>query len=237
MNNLLNNTIGLPTAGMRTKVTAAGFRNLEACSRFDRTYVHDACQTVRKTEGAANTKEITMEMELRLVKLCEYAKFQYITAGNMAPNACTMDRCDAVHDWKDQLQDDPEEGSVQVFSEGANKKVWFEAIRGYFAVKKGRSGYPVLYVIRAQAAPAGAAPAWGDPNMSAYLESQGRHNGRLYGADNAVVWLFLRQKCHGTTAWNSIRTFEPRMNGRGAFLALVGQFMGRNVQSPRKGTC
>ena len=27
-------------------------------------------QTVRKTEGNANTKEVTMEMEHRLVKLC-----------------------------------------------------------------------------------------------------------------------------------------------------------------------
>ena len=230
MNALLINVIGMPHAAMRNRITGSGFRNLDACSKFDSDYVHKACQTVRKMDGAANATEVTMEQEHRLVKLCAYAKWQYVTNGSMAPGDCDMDLCDAVHEWKEQLQEDPDDGSVQVFTEEANKQFWFEALRGYFSVKKGRSGYPVLYVIRSDAA-AAVPLAWGQPSMDDHLEAQGRHDGRLYNADNAVVWLFLRQKCHGTNAWNCIRSFEPRRNGRGAYLALVGQYMGADVRA------
>ena len=226
---LLNGTIGMTQQGMRTKVTGAGFRSLDACSQFDRTYVHNACQTVRKTEGNANTKEITMEMEHRLVKLCEYSKFQYITDGSMVPADCNMQMMNQVYEWKEGLPDDPETASVNAFTESANKKVWFEEIRGYFAFKKGRTGYPLLYVIRAANDPLDPAPAWGHPTLSEYLETQGRHEGRFYAADNTAVWLFLRQKCVGTNAWNCIRSFERRCDGRGAYLALHGQYMGADV--------
>ena len=228
---LLNGTIGMTNQGMRTKVTGAGFRSLDACSQFDRTYVHNACQTVRKTEGQANTKEVTMEMEHRLVKLCEYSKFQYITDGTMVPADCDVNMMDEVYAWKEGLQDDPESTSVNVFTESANKKAWFEELRGYFTFKKGRSGYPLLYVIRESDDPLDPAPAWGEPTLSEYLETQGRHDGRLYAADNTAVWLFLRQKCVGTNAWNCIRTFERRQDGRRAFLTLYGQYMGANVRA------
>ena len=231
MNALLHHTIGMPNQGMRAKITAAGFRNMNACSQFDSTYVHNACQTVRKTEGNANTKEVTMEMEHRLVKLCCYAKFQYITGGDMAPGACNMDRLDAVYQWKEQLQDDPLGSSVEVFGEKTNKKVWFESLRGYFSCKKGISGYPLLYVIRDERPDGAAAPVWGTPTMDEYLESQGRHDGRLYAADNTAVWIFIRQKCLGTNAWHCIRSYEATRDGRGAYRALRGQYMGNDVMA------
>ena len=202
---------------------------MQACSKLDMDYVHKACQSIRKTEGAANTKEVTMEMEHRLVMLCEYAKWQYITDGDMAPGACDIDMLEAVYEWKEQLQDDPEDSSVEVFTEKANKKIWFESIRGFFTLKKGYSGYPLLYVIRNEDDPIDPAPAWGTPTIYSYLETQGRHNGRLYASDNATVWRLLMLKCLGTTAWDCIRSFEATRDGRGAFLVLVGQYMGSNV--------
>ena len=226
---VLTVVIGMTNAGMRNKTIAAGFTTLVDCSELDSTYVHHACQTVRKTGGDDATKEITMAMEHRLVMLCVYAKFQYITDSNMTYAHCTRDLCKTVYDWMKSLAEDPDEGTVKDFTEGANKKIWFESIRGYFSVKKGKTGFPLIYVIREEDDAIDPAPAWGTPTMDIFLETQGRHDGRFYASDNAAVWLLLRQKCHGTTAWNCIRSFETRRNGRGAYKALSSQYMGRSV--------
>ena len=226
---VLTVVIGMTSAGMRTKTIGAGFTSMNDCSELDSTYVHQACQTVRKTEGDAATKEITMAMEHRLIMLCVYARYQYITDSDMTHAHCTRVLCKHVYDWKKSLAEDPDEGTVKDFTEGANKKIWFESIRGYFSVKKGKTGFPLVYVIREADDPIDPAPAWGTPTMDVYLETQGRHDGRLYASDNTAVWLLLRQKCHGTTAWNCIRSFETRRNGRGAYKALISQYMGRSV--------
>ena len=74
---VLTVVIGMTNAGMRTKTIGAGFTSMADCSELESTYVHHPCQTVRKTEGAAATKEVTMAMEHCLVMLCVYARFQY----------------------------------------------------------------------------------------------------------------------------------------------------------------
>ena len=235
MNDLLLNVIGMPNAAMRQKVIAAGLDTLDACSLLvDSTYVHSACQTVRKSNtGAAASKEVTMLMEQRLIQLCDYARWQYVTNGDMAPAACTLQHCTIVHAWKVQLQEDPDAADVALFDDKINKKIWFESVDGYLSIKKGYSGYPVLYVVRAVDAPlVGAlAPQWGQPTMDEHLKSQGRHNGHFYGSDNATVWHLLWRKCHGTNAWNCIGTFQATRDGRGAYRALHGQYLGRDVQA------
>jgi len=73
-------------------------------------------------------------------------------------------------------------------------------------------------------------PGFAQPEFEIELRQRGRLDGHFYKADNAVVWLFLRGLCHGTTAWNLISPLEARRNGRGAYIALLAQFMGSDVE-------
>jgi len=128
------------------------------------------------------------------------------------------------------LEKDPPEDSVANFTDGCNKKLWIESIQQYFALRKGQALVPLLYVIRLQEAVPAVDPGFGLPSFEEDIESRGRLDGQFWRADNRAVWLFLKSKCHGTTAWTTIVEHQRAANGRGAFLALVNQYLGRDVQ-------
>ena len=232
MDAYLEQTLGVANQGMRDKIVAAGFTNMDVLVKKADTFAHQACQTVRKSStGQAASKDVTMAVEEALSKLVLVCKYRYITQRPLAYNQATLDNLDIVWDWFSQLEDDPSEDSVPNFTDSSNRKQWFESITGYLAVKKGKSGVPLLYVIRQDSNLPADDPGFGLPTLNEELVTRGRHNGHFWAADNRSVWLFLRAKCHGTTAWNTILTYQTRSNGRAAFLALLGQYLGEDVRA------
>ena len=71
---------------------------------------------------------------------------------------------------------------------------------------------------------------FGLPHFDDELYKRGRHSGTFWRTDNAMIWQFLWKVCPGTTAWNTIASFESARNGRSAMLALLRQYMGSDVQ-------
>ena len=45
-----------------------------------------------------------------------------------------------------------------------------------------------------------------------------------------MVWLFMEEITQGTTAWTITKSFARSNNGRGAFLALLGAYMGNDIK-------
>jgi hypothetical protein len=45
-----------------------------------------------------------------------------------------------------------------------------------------------------------------------------------------MVWLFMEEITQGTTAWSITKSFSRSNNGRGAFLALLGAYMGNDIK-------
>ena len=236
MQDYLDQVLLIAPQGKREKFATAGVTTLQALVRKPDTFAHQAAQTIRKSStGHAQARDVSLEEETRIGQLVYFCKLRYLLQRPLAFGAATLDNIEAVAVWFEQLEEDPDEGSVAVFSDSCNKKQWFESITAYFGLKKGKSsGVPLLYVIREVAAlPQDADdPGYGRYNtFNDELIRRGRHDGHFWRPDNAEVWTFLRGKCHGTTAWPTIVAFQPTKNGRGAFLALLGQFLGADAKS------
>ena len=236
MQQYLEDVLQMNPQGKRQKFQEAGVTTLNALVRKSDEFAHKASQTIRKsTTGQALARDVTLEEESRLHRLVIFCRFRYVIQRPIAFGVATLENLEEVTTWYDQLEEDPADDTVAVFTDNCNKKEWFESIAAYLARKKGKStGFPLLYVIREVADLPDVAD---DPGFGAYpsyndeLLARGRHAGHFYNSDNAAVWTFLRTKCHGTTAWTTIMSYGARRDGRGAFVALLGQFMGADAKA------
>ena len=228
----MDQVLGINNVGMRNKLENAGFRNLASLVKKDTKFAHYACQSVRKSgTGQAASRDVTMEMEENLGRLVLYSRYRYIVQRPLDYASATLANLEVVDDWFNQLEDDPSEDTVPAFTDGANKKQWFENITAYLGIKKGKSGVPLLYVVREDPNLPPVDPGFGVPSFNDEVFLRGRHGGHFWAADNKSVWLLMRSKCHGTTAWNTIAGFQATNNGRAAFVALLGQFLGEDVRA------
>ena len=134
---------------MRNRLIENGFTDLDVLVTMDKERVEQTCSTIRKsTTGPAATREVTMVTQSRLVNLVAHAKYMYITQRALDYNAVPLTQLDSVAAWIDQLDEDPDEGTVQAYRDNLNKRVWFESINTYLGSKKGSSGMPIAYLTR-----------------------------------------------------------------------------------------
>ena len=63
----------------------------------------------------------------------------------------------------------------------------------------------------------------------AYFESEMlSHSHPLFWEDNSEVYFLLKEATRGTSYAASIKPFQRMKNGRDAYLALVGQYAGKD---------
>ena len=77
-----------------------------------------------------------MEFEERAKQMVVYAKYRFLVQRSLAYNDATLDNLELVYYWSEQLPSDPSDDEVAEFTDGANKKLWFESLRGYFALRR-----------------------------------------------------------------------------------------------------
>ena len=116
---------------------------------------------------------------------------------------------------------------VKPFTDSSNKKNWFETIDGCLAAKAGPSGFLLSYIVRGYLE-GDYGHNFGQPSFDEELAACGRRGGLYYPQDNKTVWVFLKLKTQGTAAWETIKGMTN--DGRGAYLALMADFMGTSVQ-------
>ena len=236
MGQYLNQVLDIQPAGKRNKFADAGVTTMNALVRKDFKFASKAAMTIRKsTTGADTARDVSLENENRINQLVLYCKFRYMVQRDLDFASATLENLQEVSDWFNQLENDPEDDLVSNFTDNSNKKEWFESINAYLGLKKGKSsGVPLLYVIREERElpdPADDPGFNGYPSLNDELARRGRLAGHFYRPDNNEVWTFLRNKCHGTTSWTTIVAFERTKNGRAAYLALKGQFLGADAKA------
>jgi hypothetical protein len=193
-------------------------------------FIYSMCQNIRKGGGTLAAKGITAEMEEDMQMFKTWCTYRYFIQRDYDYDQATRSNLSETWEWKDQLPPDPATSAVQAFQDIGDKRVWFESIRNYLSQKKGAAGLPILYGIRPDTALPLDDPGFGLPDHDSELYNRGRHNGSNWKSDNAMIWQLVWDVSHGTTAWNTISSFEATKNGRGAMLALVRQYMGSDVQ-------
>ena len=146
MQQYLENVLQMNPQGKRQKFQEAGVTTLAALVRKSDEFAHKASQTIRKsTTGQAPARDVSLEEETRLHRLVIFCRFRYMIQRPQAFAAATLDALEEVAMWCDQLEEDPSDDSVAVFTDNCNKKEWFESIAAYLARKKGKTtGFPLL---------------------------------------------------------------------------------------------
>ena len=155
-----------------------------------------------------------------------------LTAANMAWNPVLRN---FAEQWKALVdRKDEEEPDVPKISNGLPIIKWTEAFTDYLHRVIGVRMIPLAYVIRDEEnVPAVVPPlAPGAPHsvehgsVEAELIARSSHANALYREDNAEVYYKLEEATRATSYAASIKPFQRAKNGRGAWLALTGQYAG-----------
>ena len=234
MDELLERVLGVGDQDLRANIIT-NFEGLNNMVRMTPKSVEHACTVIRKSHGPPEARTITPVLESRLKMLANTAKYRYVVQRPVLDYpSYTLGRMQFIWDWFTQLDDDPEDSMVKPFTEKGSKKLWFEAVNCYLSTKKGKSGYPIQYVIRPMSALPHPAdfqdPGFCMPSISDELYRRGRHDGHFWIGDRREVWNLYFLKVHDTIAWGEIKIFGVNKNGRQAHVAMVARFMGQDVK-------
>ena len=226
----LQHVVGVQNVVVRQKLVDAGFGNLDEVYKKPLEWSGGVVKNIMSSRyGPPEHRHLDPHSIELLKKFVLYQKLRYLCGRTRTYANSTLARMNQVYEWFEQQEADPED-TVANFTDGCNKRLWIESIEQYLSIKKGQALVPLAYVIRRDPNRPEPAPEFGFPTMDHEIATRGRLSGHFWAADNRSVWLFLRKKCHGTTAWTVIVEFERRADGRSAFLALIGQYLGRDYQ-------
>jgi hypothetical protein len=109
---------------------------------------------------------------------------------------------------------------------------WHEGLENYFGQILGVVGYPILYVIRRDK-PAGWDPTTDAETDEEMIMYQLKLNGPEYNADNRTVWQKLKELTQGAEAFEWIRKYERKTDGRSAMIALRSHCEGEDFKTRR----
>ena len=231
MDEYLEHGLEVDNEEMRDRIQTAGFSTLPSLIKRKPDFAHKVCQVVRKsTGGDAEEKDVSVDVEEGMRKLILFARYTYLVQREMEYDLADVDNLDALDAWFDQLKKNEPTEQVAPFTDGANKKAWFESILSYLGVKTGESGVPLLYVVREESDLPTGDPGFGTPSFDEEIQSRGRHNGHFWRGDNKMVWLIVKALTEGTSAWTTIKSYARSNDGRGAFLALLEAYMGVDIK-------
>lgn len=113
---------------------------------------------------------------------------------------------------------------------------WCESFKDLLARCIGVKYIPLSYVIRDDATVPATCPdrandqpySQSHGSIEADLVARASHTHNLYRDDNASVYYKLEEATRGTSYADSIKPFQARKDGRGAFLVLVAQYAGND---------
>lgn len=113
---------------------------------------------------------------------------------------------------------------------------WTEAFQDFLSRVIGVRTIPLSYVIRTEEQVPAAAPplATNQPHSTVHgsvedeLVARASHTHALFRDDNSTLYHYLEEATRGTAFAASIKPFQRTKNGRGAWMALIGQYAGND---------
>ncbi len=248
----LKTVIGLGDDQLGTEranaIIAEGLNTFDALVDFNKDDIKSLCSTVRKPGGTiqdpndANRQisnpgtSIPAISEGRL-QLCAYGTSIYKRIGRSI-NATTLSRSRLTefkyHKEVVENHDDPD--SMPSISKTFGIMKLLEHFPTYLESKLGTSEIPLAYVIRENAVAPNPLPGlahgkpWSNVHESLVQEliAYAEHDGPAYRTDNATVYRILQDSLAGTQHISSIKPFQGRRDGRGAYQALMLHNLGNS---------
>jgi hypothetical protein len=225
--------MGIPAATYAA-MAGEGIVSVDDLADFDKDSVKQMADNLRRGQpnhvfGARSQK--------RLLVLCDLVRFYQtinrdLTAANIRWNHVAKnfeEQWKALKDRKDA--DEPE---VPKISKTLPVMKWTESFPDFLRQVIGVRTIPLIYVIRSVDTPPAAAPVIA-PNQPHSMEhgsveqeliALAKHTHPLYRDDNSQVYFYLEEATRSTVYSASIKPFQRSRDGRGAWLALIGQYAG-----------
>ena len=228
--------MGIPAATVN-QLAIEGIATVDDLVDFDKDTIEQMANNLRRPPGGAAAFAFGARSQKRLLTATKLVRFydtigRTITAANIQWNPIMRN---FEEQWK-VLEDKKDEGDpdTPVISKSLPIIKWTEAFRDHLERCVGVRFCPLSYVIRDDdAVPAPCPPLeLNQPysaehgSIEADLIHRASHNHGLFRADNAEVYYKLEEATRGTSYANSIKPFQRRKDGRGAFKSLSEQYAG-----------
>lgn len=225
------NQMGVPPATVAL-LAAEGISQPSDLEEFGDEAIKAIAKTIRAGGGVFAQKSVQ-----RIQKAAKLVKY-YATVGR-DPTPANM-RFTVIKGFTEtweylEKKQDKDEPDTPKITKNLAIMQWSQAFEDNLSRIIGSRLIPLSYVIREEANPAGPVPdaqanrAYADiyENIEKEMIALASHDHALYQADNAEVYHKLEEATRSTSYAASIKPFSRQQNGRGAYLALIGQHAGK----------
>ena len=228
--------MGIPEATV-TQMAVEGVNTVDDLLDFDKDTIDQMANNLRRPPGGAGAFAFGARSQKRLLAATKLIKFYDAIGRNLT--AANLQWTPTMRNFEEQwkaLENKKEEGDPEtpVISKSLPIIKWTEAFKDHLDRCIGVRYCPLSYVIREDAnVPNPCPPLEVNQPYSAEhgsiendLISRASHTHGLFRSDNAEVYNKLEEATRGTTYANSIKPYQRRKDGRGAFESLSGQYAG-----------
>lgn len=218
------------SAGQRTALQGEGLVDVADFEGFDEDTLKQAFKNVRYLNPPVS---VPAKCTSRLLIASMAHQYYRETARAITPvNMHFTNVLKSFHlEWKaiQKLAAKDVELKLPVLSKNCPPMKWCESMKLYFDATFGVRNIPLSYVIRESA---NVTPEVDDPlaPSSSYgssgsvlsdMISRSSHTHALFKQDNSQVFSLIEQAARNTSYISTIKTFERRKDGRGAWLAML----------------
>jgi hypothetical protein len=170
-------------------------------------------------------------VEVRLKMLCYFVKhlvrIQHIP---FVAAEASLERLGSVYRLKEVEDEETDELKLPTpLAKIENVRVTLEDLDDYFRRKLGDNGCPLAYITRDRAELPEVDPGFGLPTYADEMIARAPLTGVSYQRDNNMVWNVIRHVTHGGPAWNWVSAHQRSCNGRAAYIALKGHYLGETL--------
>lgn len=168
-------------------------------------------------------------VEVRLKMLCYFVKHLVrIQRMPFVAAEAPLERLTSVYRLK-EIEDEETDDELKLptpLAKIENVRVTLEDLDDYFRRKLGDNGCPLAYVVRETAELPVVDPGFGLPTYADEMIARAPLQGVSFQRDNVSVWNVIRHVTHGGPAWNWVSAHQRSCNGRAAYIALKGHYLG-----------
>ncbi len=239
----LNDVVGLADNFRSEAVMLEGIDSFDALADFSDDDIKTVCNSVRKPGGvlvmpngnvAPNPGiNIPAICETRLVLAAYGAKLYNLIGRPIDGNTLSAARLRELRRHRETVAGTEDADTLPTISRNFGIMKALDAIPNIFRQMLGVHKVPLSYVIRKDATPGPIQPLdvnvpWSTShtNVMDELIEYAPHTGPAFNADNATVFRKLSEMLNDTSYATSLKPFQRRRDGRGAYMALQQHNMG-----------
>lgn len=243
--------MGIPAATVE-QLRVEGIASVDDLADFDKETLKQVAENLRRPPGRVPatlddpdgptipTPAFTFgaKSQKRLTVACDLIKY-YVTVGrDITPNNIRWNPVMSNFEiqWKalvDRKTND-DDAEVPKVTKLLSIIKWTEAFQDFLSKSIGTRTIPLAYVTRPDSNVSPNIPplAQGQPHSETFdsiegeLVARASHTHPLFREDNSKVYYFIEEATRSTQYAASIKPYQRTKDGRGAYLAILGQFAG-----------